>query len=118
MAERSDVAPHGRTKPPPADKEITSAGGDPKQVAYLTMRRRLVAARSLAVLKDGSGAQLALDQLKNPDPSLRSLAALALGEMLTPEQCPGLEPLLNDPDDGVRRAAAAAMIKVIARANG
>jgi HEAT repeat protein len=81
----------------------------------LTIRRQLIAARSLARLRNGSGAQIALEQLKNPDPGLRALACLALGEMLTGWQAPGLEPLLSDPNDGVQRAAAAAVVKIYAR---
>ncbi|HEY4330577.1 MAG TPA: HEAT repeat domain-containing protein [Phycisphaerae bacterium] len=98
----SDGAP-GATKP--AELPLT-----------LTVRRQLIAARSLAKFRNGSGSTIALDNLKNPDPGLRSLAALALGEMLTSRQAPGLDPILEDADEGVRRAAAAAVINVYARA--
>jgi HEAT repeat protein len=81
----------------------------------LTTRRQLIAARSLAKLRNGSGSKVAIDNLKNPDPSLRSLALLALGEMLTPAQVPGIEPYLDDSSDLVKRAAAAAIIEVFTR---
>jgi len=93
--------------PPDVDRNL---------VQDLTTRRQLVAARSLAKLHIGSGAKLALDNLKSPVPNFRALAALALGEMLDSRQAPGLEPLLSDPDDSVKRAAAAAVISIYARA--
>ena len=82
----------------------------------LTVRRQLIAARSLAKLRNGSGRDVALGNLKNPDPELRALAALAVGEMLTSRQAPGLESMLSDPDDGVKRATAAAVLAIYARA--
>ncbi len=93
-----------------------AAGGASGASAELITRRQLIAARSLAKLRNGSGSKIALENLNNPDPSLRALAALALGEMLTSRQAPGLEPLLADPDDGVKRAAAAAVVNIYARA--
>lgn len=92
-----------------------SAGADPATVQDLTTRRQLVAARSLAKLRNGSGSKVAIENLQNPSPNLRGLALLALGEMLTPQQVPGIEAFLNDPDEGVRRAAAAAIIEVFER---
>jgi HEAT repeat protein len=89
-----------------------SADADPAMVKDLTTRRQLVAARSLAKLRNGSGSKVAIDNLQNPNPNLRGLALLALGEMLTPAQVPGIEPYLDDPDESVRRAAAAAIIHV------
>jgi HEAT repeat protein len=88
------------------------------EIQALTTRRQLVAARSLAKLRNGAGAKVAIDNLSNPDASLRALALLALGEMLEPERVPGIEPLLADPDDAVKRAAAAAVVTVFARAGG
>jgi HEAT repeat protein len=92
------------------------SASDKEQVHLLTVRRQLVAARSLAKMRDGSGSTVALDNLKSPVPGVRALAALALGDMLTSWQAPGLDPELDDPDEGVRRAAAAAVIKIYARA--
>jgi len=88
---------------------------DAEGVQELITRRQLIAARSLAKLRNGSGAKVAIDNLKNPDPSLRALALLALGEMLTPAQVPGIETYLDDPNEGVRRAAAAAIVEVFVR---
>jgi HEAT repeat protein len=78
-------------------------------------RRQLVAARSLAKLHYSDGAKVAIDGLKNPNPNLRALAVLALGEMLAPEQLESIVPMLNDPNDTVQRATAAAIIEVFAR---
>jgi HEAT repeat protein len=89
-----------------------SADADPAVVRDLTTRRQLVAARSLAKLRNGTGAKIALDNLQNANPNLRSLALMALGDMLTFAQVPGIEPYLEDPDEGVRRAAAAAILNV------
>jgi HEAT repeat protein len=99
-------------QPPPPPDSIRAGGGDPVQVTALTVRRQLVAARSLAILHNGLGAKVAVDNLQNSEPSLRALACLAVGEMLTPAQAAALEPLMKDPDEGVRRAAAAAIVKV------
>jgi hypothetical protein len=92
-----------------------SADADPALVKELTTRRQLVAARSLAKLRNGSGSKVAIDNLQNPVANLRALALLALGEMLTPAQVPGIEGSLQDPDDSVKRAAAAAIIEVFER---
>jgi HEAT repeat protein len=88
--------------------------GEADQVRTLTTRRQLVAARSLAKLHNGAGSKVAIDNLKNPIPGMRALALLALGEMLTPEQLPGIIESLGDPDEGVKRAAAAAIVTVFA----
>ncbi len=85
-------------------------------VLGLTTRRQLVAARSLAKMQIGSGAKVALANVKNPVPNLRVLAVLALGEMLTSKQAPTLDGMLSDPDDSVKRAAAAAVVEIYARA--
>ncbi len=100
---------------PPKPDQLSQA-----EVNALTTCRQLVAARSLAKMHSGPGeaaAKIAIDNLKNPNPKLRALAALTLGDMLTPDQIPGIMPLLDDPDDGVRRAAAAAIVNVFARLN-
>jgi HEAT repeat protein len=99
--------------PPKLPEDLSAA--DREMVRTLTTRRQLVAARSLAKLRNGSGSKVAIDNLQNPSPDLRALALLALGDMLTPAQVPGIEPALDDPDESVRRAAAAAIISVFER---
>jgi HEAT repeat protein len=89
---------------------------DKNTVRNLTLQRQLLAAASMARLGDGSGAQIALDNLKNPEPRFRALAVLALGEMMTSFKAPRLDSMLSDADPGVRRAAAAAVVKIYARA--
>jgi HEAT repeat protein len=59
---------------------------------------------------------VAVENLANHDDSLRMLAVLALGDMLTSRQAPRLEPLLSDPSDDVKLAAAAAVVAIYARA--
>jgi HEAT repeat protein len=96
----------------------TTLPAEAKDTAYLTTTRQLIAARSLAKMKYNSerAAQLAIENLKNPDPRLRTLAALALGEMLTSWDAPSLDDTLRDPDENVRRAGAAAVVNIYARA--
>jgi HEAT repeat protein len=96
----------------------TTVPADAPDVAYLTTTRQLIAARSLAKMKYNNerAAQLAIENLKNPDPRLRALAALALGDMLTGWEAPALDDLLRDPDESVRRAGAAAVVNIYARA--
>ena len=40
---------------------------------------------------------------------------VALGDMLTSRQAPGLDSMLDDPDERVRRATAAAVVNIYAR---
>ena len=80
-----------------------------------SVRRQLLAARSLGKQGSTQGGKMCVTYLKDPAPSLRGLAALALGEMLYPSEERVLEPLLKDPDEGVQRAAAAAIVQVWAR---
>jgi HEAT repeat protein len=90
--------------------------GTPPQDVPLTVVRQLVAARSLARQGSIQGANVAVRHLADPDPQLRGLAALALGEILSPVGArQRLAPLLDDPDASVRRSAAAAVVKVFAR---
>jgi hypothetical protein len=100
----------GDGSPPPA--------GTSRDAAFLTTCRQLIAARSLAKLQDNNdvAAMVAIDNRENPDPRLRALAALALGEMLPSHDAPKLDRMLKDPDEGVRRAAAAAVVNIYARA--
>ena len=78
-------------------------------------RRQLIAARSLAKLRSAQGANVATDNVNNADPSLRALAAFALGEMLAPQQVYWLTDQLADPNESVQRAAAAAIVNIWAR---
>jgi HEAT repeat protein len=92
--------------------------GASRDAEYLTTCQQLIAARSLAKMKYNSelAAQVAIDNQQNPDPRLRALAVLALGEMLSSHDAPALDPMLKDPDESVRRAAAAAVVNIYARA--
>ncbi len=56
-----------------------------------------------------------IDNLKNSNPNLRALAALALGEMLARQQEASLIPLLDDKDASVQLAAAAAILNIESR---
>ena len=81
----------------------------------LQIRRQLIAARSLAKLNLNNGLQFALDNLADPAPDVRALAALALGEALNLTGEARLKPLLEDPDASVRIAASAAVINIWSR---
>ncbi|MCL2641814.1 MAG: HEAT repeat domain-containing protein, partial [Phycisphaerales bacterium] len=100
----------------------------PADVLGLTIRRQLVAARSLSKLGAPlittlpgrkthirRPAEIAVDNLTHPDPGIRALAAFALGEILVPRQAAALTPLLNETDPAVQRAAAAATINIYNR---
>ena len=87
----------------------------PTELRPLTVRRQLVAARSLGKLGSTQGKELALTHLKNPDTQLRALAALALGDILMPAEEQPLIELMGDPDVGVERAAAAAIVAIQSR---
>ena len=88
------------------------------QTEFLTTCRQLVAARSLAKMKYNNlrAAELAITNRSNADPRLRALAALALGDMLSSREAVTMDQMLDDPDEGVRRAAAAAVVNIYARA--
>ena len=92
---------------------------DRATVQSLTTQRQLVAARSLARMKYNSqrAAELAIQNRENADPRLRSLALLALGDMLSSRDAPTMDQWLEDPDESVRRAAAAAVVNIYARTN-
>jgi HEAT repeat protein len=91
---------------------------DVAQVNYLTTCRQLMAARALAKLKYNNkrAAEVAILNGNSPDPQLRALALLALGDMLTSPDAPKLDPFLVDEDNGVKLAAAAAVVNIYARA--
>jgi HEAT repeat protein len=90
---------------------------DKREIAkQLTARRQLVAARGLAKMHSAQGAQVAIDNLQSSDPDLRALAALAVGEMLAPQQDHFLAGLMDDSQPPeVQRAAAAAVVNIWAR---
>ncbi|MGN6370034.1 MAG: HEAT repeat domain-containing protein [Phycisphaerae bacterium] len=94
------------------DPKLRAEETEDKDIAT---RRQLIAARSLAELHSAQGANVATDNLTNPNPSLRALAAFALGDMLAPQQSYWLTDLLIDKDESVQRAAAAAIVNVWAR---
>lgn len=94
---------------------LQNPSNTPPALQDLTTRRQLVAARSLGKMHSTQGAKLAIDNLKNPNPNLRALAAFALGELLAPQQDNGLAPLLDDKDPSVRLAAAAVIINIWSR---
>jgi HEAT repeat protein len=88
----------------------------PADLKPLTVIRQLVAARSLARQGSTQGAEIARQHLWDPEPNVRALAALALGEILSPRGArQRLSPLFDDPSPAVRRAAAAATVKAYAR---
>jgi HEAT repeat protein len=93
-----------------------------KDVEELKVRRQLVAARSLGKMHSAEGAQVAVDHLKDANPNLRALAALALGDILMPRDdkvvvglIKDLERMLEDPVPAVQRAAAAAIVNIWSR---
>jgi HEAT repeat protein len=89
-----------------------------RDAAYLTTARQLIAARSLAKMRYNSelAAKVAIDNMDNADPRLRSLAVLALGDMLSSRDAAALDRMLKDPSTDVQRAAAAAVVNIYARA--
>jgi HEAT repeat protein len=94
---------------------LQNPSNTPPALQDLTTRRQLVAARSLGRMHSAQGAKIAIDNLKNPNPNLRALAAFALGELLAPQQDEWLAPLLSDADLNVRLAAAAAIVNIWSR---
>lgn len=80
-----------------------------------TIRGQLIAARSLGKLSSAQGTSVALGYLADTEPELRALAALALGEILTTKGAGRIEPLLSDPDERVRLAAASAVVSIYGR---
>jgi HEAT repeat protein len=87
----------------------------PPDLRPLTVRRQLVAARSLGKLGSTQGRDIAIAHLADQDPSFRALSAMALGEILSPAGDSVILPLLSDSDPGVQRAAAAAIINIHCR---
>jgi HEAT repeat protein len=97
---------------------LQNPSNTPPALQDLTTRRQLVAARSLGKMHSAQGAKIAIDNLANPNPSLRALAAFAMGELLAPQQDGSLAPLLEDKEENVRLAAAAAIVNIWSRGTG
>ncbi len=80
---------------------------------------RLVAARALAMLEDNRGRNTALAALQynpgrlGPAATIRSLAAMALGEIKDKTTLGNLEQALSDNDSDVQIAAAIALLKTL-----
>lgn len=92
-----------------AVREPLSMVGHPRE---LEIRRQLLAARALGRMGKITGGKIALQYAKDPSPDLRALAALALGELLLPNEERAVARLLDDPEPRVRVAAAAAIINI------
>lgn len=81
-------------------------------------RAALLAAAGLGKRRDPravDAGKMILTYSKDPNPELRVLAALALGEILYPAEEAPLMRLLADPEPQVQVAAAAAIVKVTIR---
>lgn len=72
----------------------------------------LAAARAVGMLDSDDGYGVALAGARSKDARQRALAALAFGEIGRSDAQPTLVTLLNDPAEGVRVAAAAAILKL------
>lgn len=64
---------------------------------------------ALASIGDNSAVPAILEQVKNPDPSVRKIAAYASGVLGDPRAVDSLRPLLHDPKEDVRWNAALAL---------
>ncbi len=73
---------------------------------------RLSAIYALAQLGRTQGDPFAIAYLDDPRAQVRGLAALCLGEIGKVQHLPRLEPLLVDPDPGVRVHASAAVVRL------
>jgi len=85
------------------------------EITGIDMDVKLVAARGMAMLGGGAydiGFPIAMDGVRETDPKLRVLAALALGAIGRTDAQPVLRDLLNDKDPDVRIAAAAAILQL------
>jgi HEAT repeat protein len=81
-------------------------------------RRTLIAARGLGkkgVDLGNDSKRWVMQFLTMPDPMLRGMAALALGDIFKPGQESVLMPLLSDPEPEVRVSAAAGIVNMLAR---
>jgi HEAT repeat protein len=94
----------------------------PTDVQEYIVRRQLVAARSLGRMRSAEGADIAAGHLKDSQPGLRALAALALGDILVPRDdevvvklMTELERMIGDANPLVARSAAAALVNIWSR---
>ncbi len=71
---------------------------------------QLAAARGLGMLGSDAGFGLAMDQSQATDARVRTMAALALGEIRRPDAQPALDRLLSANEAEVRVAAASALL--------
>jgi HEAT repeat protein len=74
---------------------------------------RMAAARSLGQLGKRDGAFVAMEYVNNSNPMLRAQAVRTLGVMQGGEVLPTIQRLMEDPDPGVRVAAAAAALEAL-----
>jgi HEAT repeat protein len=72
----------------------------------------LVAARAMGMIGSDAGYGVALNNIRTPDPRKKALAALAFGQIGRSDAQPHLAPLLKDPDQSVRVAAATAILQL------
>jgi HEAT repeat protein len=72
----------------------------------------LVAARAMGMLGSDEGYAVAQNGANSVDPRLKSLAALALGAIRRSDAQPILAPMLKDPNQPVRLAAATAILEL------
>jgi HEAT repeat protein len=88
------------------------------EVRLMSARIQLTAARGLGKLGNRAGRKVAVEGISDANPEIRSLAALALGNILDPSEDGALVHMLSDPDERVRVAAAGAIIELHTRPRG
>lgn len=79
------------------------------QIAEDLAKQQISTLYALGSIGDNSAVPGVLEQTKNQDPSIRTLAAYVLGVLGDPKAIGGLRPLLNDPQEDVRINSAAAL---------
>jgi HEAT repeat protein len=79
------------------------------QIAEDLTKQQISTLYALGSIGDNSAVPGVLEQTKNQDPSIRTLAAYVLGVLGDPKAIGGLRPLLNDPQEDVRINTAAAL---------
>lgn len=77
--------------------------------------QRWMVVMAIAAALDSAQAPVVADLLASPDRRLRSLAAVALGDLATPRHLPALIRALEDEHAPVRRAAADAIERLASR---
>lgn len=76
---------------------------------------RMAAASALGKLGYGDGVYVGEQYASDPDPLVRQQAALVFGDAGSARDLPRLTAMMDDPDAGVRLAAAAATLKLTER---